>query len=99
MFTLLHQCKFSYYSLTFIKTQAFSWSLYSITTFQAVSGDPTYIGNTVHNRSSELQQSHSDSGDDVPVTHQRISVFSLKGHHAAVERVGTLSDANANTGT
>lgn len=53
----------------------------------------------MHNRSSELQQSHSDSGDDVPVTHQRISVFSLKGHHAAVERVGTLSDANANTGT
>lgn len=55
----------------------FFWSFYSITTFQVVSGDPTYIDNIVHNRSSELQQNHSDSEDDVPVIQQKNQVFSL----------------------
>lgn len=43
----------------------------------------------MHNRSSELPQSHSDSGDDVPVTQQRIQEFSPQGHPGALEGVGT----------
>lgn len=55
-----------------LEKRGFFWKFCSVTTFQVVSEDPTYTGNIVHSRSSELQQNHSGSEGDVPTIQQTI---------------------------